>query len=94
MNTTTSTGLDRDEEVWLAYGDYNFADLDSKRQQAKEDVKKTLKKVVGKKDGDGGAQRDWEEQVKFGGRGRTGEWRRRRWVRIVRRKQVLAQAEG
>jgi len=94
-NTSTSTGLDRDEEVWLAYGDYNFADLDtSKRQAAKEDVKKVLKKAVGKKEDGGGGQRDWEEQVMFGGRGRTGEWRRRRWVRVVRRKQVLAHAEG
>ncbi|KAJ9651573.1 Peroxisome size and maintenance regulator [Neophaeococcomyces mojaviensis] len=84
-NTTTSSGLDRDDEVWLAYGDYNFADIDNK--EAKDKAKKILKTAQKKAAADG--QKDWEEQIKFGVRGRTGEWRRRRWVRVVRRKQMI-----
>jgi hypothetical protein len=62
----------RDEEVWLAYGDYDFA-----ASQSQQAAKKTVKKEKRTK--------DWEEAVRYGNL-RTGEWRRRRWVRIVRRK--------
>lgn len=79
----TKSGLERDDEVWLAYGDYNFADLEDR-----EKAKKLQKKKKEKKDGQ--TDKDWEEQIKFGSRGRTGEWRRRRWVRVVRRKAMVS----
>lgn len=79
--TNTKTGLDRDEEVWLAYGDYHFDDHGPKDE--KDKAKKTPKKA--KKDRSSQGEQDWEEQIKFGVRGRTGAWRRRRWVRLVRR---------
>lgn len=88
----TASGLSRDDEVWLAYGDYNIGDLDSK--QEKEKTKRNAKmskeekgSIVRSK------QLDWEEAVKYGARGKTGEWRRRRWVRIVKRKQIFAHEE-
>jgi len=64
----------RDEEVWLAYGDYSIPDLERKEQEKKEKGKKQQQET-----------KDWEETTQFGSRGRTGEWRRRRWVRMVRR---------
>jgi hypothetical protein len=63
----------REEEVWLAYGDYDFGSPPSKS------VKKVGKKEKGRREA------DWEEGVRYGNL-RTGEWRRRRWVRVVRRK--------
>lgn len=84
-SASTASGLARDDEVWLAYGDYNVGDLDSK---AEKDRKRDLKKL--KAERESGGQKDWEEQIKFGGRGRTGEWRRRRWVRVVKRKQIYS----
>lgn len=63
----------REEEVWLAYGDYDFGGPPSKS------VKKVGKKEKGRREA------DWEEGVRYGNL-RTGEWRRRRWVRVVRRK--------
>ena len=80
-STETKSGLERDDEVWLAYGDYHFAEGDEKEKAKKSSLLKKLKK-------EREATRDWEEQIKFGGRGRTGEWRRRRWVRIVKRRAV------
>jgi hypothetical protein len=62
----------RDEEVWLAYGDYDVP-------SAKKEKSKKQKKAE---------SRDWEESVRYGTAGRTGEWRRRRWVRMVRRKEI------
>jgi len=32
--------------------------------------------------------KDWEEGTVFNSKGRTGEWRRRRWVRLVKRRTV------
>ncbi|RMZ92343.1 hypothetical protein DV736_g428, partial [Chaetothyriales sp. CBS 134916] len=69
----------RDEEVWLPYGDYGL--LDHEQNQA------------GRKDKDGTSEKDWEESVRYGNNGRTGEWRRRRWVRLVRRKWVSDRPE-
>lgn len=80
---STASGLERDDEVWLAYGDYNFGEEEKKKGKKKGD-----KKVEAEK------QKDWEEQIKFGSRGRTGEWRRRRWVRVVRRKKVSPAEQG
>lgn len=88
-SANTASGLSRDEEVWLAYGDYNIGDLDSKEQ--KEKAKKNAKKLQAERDS--GGSKDWEEQVHFGGRGKTGEWRRRRWVRVVKRKQIFSHEE-
>lgn len=71
----------RDEEVWLAYGDYELPS--SQKKDAKDKKKdKTHKKLQ---------SRDWEESVRYGGAGRTGEWRRRRWVRVVRRREIREQ---
>ncbi|KAK5958397.1 Peroxisome size and maintenance regulator [Knufia fluminis] len=85
-STDTKTGLERDEEVWLAYGDYNFDNHDSKDE--KEKAKQNLRKA--RKDKASQGEKDWEEHIKSGGRGRTGEWRRRRWVRVVRRREVAS----
>lgn len=88
-STDTKTGLERDEEVWLAYGDYNFAEhaTKEKKQRAKQNLKKTGKGEASQR------EKDWEEQFKYGGRGRTGEWRRRRWVRVVRRRPISSYEE-
>jgi hypothetical protein len=67
--TLRSPGIE-EQEMWLAYGEEY--EVGKKRdKEAKERMKREAQ--VG---------RDWEE-----GRwaGRTGEWRRRRWVRLVRR---------
>jgi len=64
-----SPGIEEDE-MWLAYGEEY--DVGKRRdKEARERIKREAQ--IG---------RDWEE-----GRwaGRTGEWRRRRWVRVVRR---------
>ena len=72
----------RDEEVWLAYGDYDFPARD------KEDEKRRKRdKLRGRKTGES-KEKDWEESVRYGSGGRTGEWRRRRWVRVVRRREI------
>jgi Integral peroxisomal membrane peroxin len=67
--TLRSPGIE-EYEMWMAYGEeYDVGK--KKDKEAKERIKREAQ--VG---------RDWEE-----GRwaGRTGEWRRRRWVRVVRR---------
>ena len=64
----------RDEEVWLAYGEGGY-DFPAKE---KEKVKKMKAEKV----------KDWEEATRYGNSGRTGEWRRRRWVRVVRRRYI------
>lgn len=79
---STASGLERNDEVWLAYGDYHFGEEDMKMKGRKD------KKEAGE------MQKDWEEQIRFGSRGRTGEWRRRRWVRMVRRKKVTLAEQG
>lgn len=63
-------GKTRDEEVWLAYGDYEVP--------TREKEKKKTPKA-------GASGKDWEEIVRYDSRGKTGEWRRRRWVRMVER---------
>ena len=67
-----------EKEMWLAYGEEY--DVGRKRdKEAKERIKREAQ-----------VSRDWEE-----GRwaGRTGEWRRRRWVRIVKRVSVDGQGD-
>ena len=78
----------RDEEVWLAYGDYDLSTTD-KEEKRKKDKKELEKKKKEKKEKrDGARDKDWEEGVRYGSAGRTGEWRRRRWVRVVRRREI------
>jgi Integral peroxisomal membrane peroxin len=61
--------LVEEEEMWLAYDDGEAA-----KNQGKKDWTKRTNNGPGK---------DWEESTAWGGK--TGEWRRRRWVRMVRR---------
>jgi len=69
----------RDEELWLAYGDYQVPSVGQRDDEKKKgkNKDKTKKEPAG---------RDWEEATRFGSSGRTGEWRRRRWVRLVKRR--------
>jgi hypothetical protein len=71
----------REEEVWLAYGEYDVP-------KAEKEKLKKLKKQRSK---------DWEEATHYGGIGssglRTGEWRRRRWTRVVKRR-VAGENDG
>ncbi|ETN43456.1 uncharacterized protein HMPREF1541_02615 [Cyphellophora europaea CBS 101466] len=69
----------REEEVWLAYGDYDFGS-----PGAKSSAKKSKKEK---------REKDWEEAVRYGNL-RTGEWRRRRWVRVVKRRVQDEQVGG
>ena len=68
----------REEEVWLAYGeDYG---LTQKEKKESEKIKKHQKKLS-----------DWEEGTRWSdGAMKTGEWRRRRWVRTVKRVSLSA----
>ena len=67
-----------EEEMWVAYDD-------------RETGKKHGKKDMAKKQTSGPAY-DWEEGTTLGGR--KGEWRRRRWVRLVRRIGVDDDKDG
>ncbi len=60
-----------EEEKWVAYDD---DERGSTKRNGKKDKMKKVPYSTGK---------DWEESTTWGGR--TGEWRRRRWVRLVRR---------
>ena len=73
-----------DDDLWLAYGggtdDINGGGGDTRAATRKKLGKKELerqKRAMAEK-----RQKDWEEARHSG---RTGEWRRRRWVRVVRR---------
>lgn len=77
------TSGNRDEDVWLAYGDYDIPSLVSEKERKKEEKEKKGKKIAGGTIGT--ITKDWEEHIMFGNKGRTGEWRRRRWVRVVKR---------
>lgn len=68
----------REEEVWLAYGeDYG---LTQKEKKESEKIKKHQKR-----------DSDWEEGMRWSdGSMKTGEWRRRRWVRTVKRVSLSA----
>lgn len=59
-----------EEEMWLAYDDDRVS---GKKKSKKDKAKRT----------NYGSGKDWEESTTWAGR--TGEWRRRRWVRLVRR---------
>ncbi|EXJ83117.1 hypothetical protein A1O1_06736 [Capronia coronata CBS 617.96] len=75
------SGVNRDDDLWLAYGDYSIPSTsrdDEKTRKGKEKDKARKANQV----------KDWEEATRLDSRGRTGEWRRRRWVRLVKRKTV------
>jgi len=81
-------GVTREEEMWLAYGDYDLPLL--KDENIGQGSKKEKKKEGHKKNV---ASRDWEEGMRLDGKGRTGEWRRRRWVRVVKRVRLSGNNE-
>ena len=78
------SGANRNDDLWLAYGDY---DVPSMREDEKKKKKKE-KKDKDKERRSGVSSKDWEEAARLENRGRTGEWRRRRWVRLVKRSPV------
>jgi Integral peroxisomal membrane peroxin len=81
-------GVTREEEMWLAYGDYDLPlpkDENIGQGNKKEKKKEGDKKKV--------VSRDWEEGMLWDGKGRTGEWRRRRWVRVVKRVRLSGNNE-
>lgn len=94
------SGLNRDDDLWLAYGDYEIPRLVDEREKERNKAaaaaaKKKEKELKKKRGGSGaknslGSVRDWEEATRLENKGRTGEWRRRRWVRLVKRKVVGA----
>jgi hypothetical protein len=72
-----SPGIE-ENEMWMAYGE----EYDVSRRRDKE-AKERIKREAQ-------VSRDWEEGRRAG---RTGEWRRRRWVRVVRRVSVDANGD-
>ncbi|KAH0827659.1 hypothetical protein AYO21_07807 [Fonsecaea monophora] len=86
------SGVNRDDDLWLAYGDYDVPKV-GVRHQSKEEEKARKKREKEREKRDkkekSGAVRDWEEATRVDSRGRTGEWRRRRWVRLVKRKVTV-----
>lgn len=80
------SGANREDDLWLAYGDYDVPRLggggggvgvrDDSSKKTKRDRNANRKK----------GSRDWEEATRVEAKGRTGEWRRRRWVRLVKRR--------
>nr|KAK5444556.1 Peroxisome size and maintenance regulator [Exophiala xenobiotica] len=81
------SGVNREDDLWLAYGDYDVPL--SKNKEEKEEQRKKKKPLAPATDRHKKAMsKDWEEGTVFNGKGRTGEWRRRRWVRLVKRRTV------
>ncbi|KKA24396.1 Integral peroxisomal membrane peroxin [Rasamsonia emersonii CBS 393.64] len=77
-SSTSQAGLDDDEFRQMAYGDLN---LRESRSKAAAD-----QKGKGKTKGNRNSQgRDWEESTGGAQTQGMGEWRRRRWVRMVHR---------
>ncbi|KAK5053108.1 hypothetical protein LTR84_002082 [Exophiala bonariae] len=86
------SGLNRDDDLWLAYGDYDIPRA-AAEERSKAEKKKREKEQREKEKKRGakvslGSVRDWEEATRLENKGRTGEWRRRRWVRLVKRRVV------
>lgn len=81
------SGALRDDDLWLAYGDYDvpLRARDDERRSKKYDKDKDRRK-------DAAQTKDWEEATRLENKGRTGEWRRRRWVRLVKRKAMEGNA--
>ncbi len=84
------SGVNRDDDLWLAYGDYDVPKV-GVRSTSKEEEKARKKREKEKEKRAKMEQlvasgKDWEEATRIENRGRTGEWRRRRWVRLIKRK--------
>ena len=77
-----ASGRTRDEEMWLAYGDYEVPLSNKDTEKRKEKQKQKAHKTT-----PGSTNKDWEEIIRYdsAGKEKTGEWRRRRWVRVVKR---------
>ena len=83
------SGANRDDDLWLAYGDYEVPKVGVRLSSKEEEkAKKKREKEKERRDMKAAAIRakDWEEATRMENRGRTGEWRRRRWVRLIKRK--------
>lgn len=83
LASTSQAGLDDDEFRQMTYGDLNL----SRTKAAAADQKKG--KAKGNRNSQG---RDWEESSVAQTQG-MGEWRRRRWVRMVHRVSVPVERE-
>ncbi|KIV83971.1 hypothetical protein PV11_05951 [Exophiala sideris] len=71
------SGAHREDDLWLAYGDYDVPSTSHMKEDGERRKKNAEKRI-----------KDWEEGTIVDNKGRTGEWRRRRWVRLVKRKPV------
>lgn len=81
------SGVNRDDDLWLAYGDYDVPKVGVKSVSKEEEkARKKREKEKDKRAKKEGVVRDWEEATRLEKRGRTGEWRRRRWVRLIKRR--------
>lgn len=84
------SGANRDDDLWLAYGDYDVPKVGvrstSKEEEKARKKREKEKEKRAKKEQLIAAGKDWEEATRIENRGRTGEWRRRRWVRLIKRK--------
>ncbi|EXJ57794.1 uncharacterized protein A1O5_12352 [Cladophialophora psammophila CBS 110553] len=86
------SGVNRDDDLWLAYGDYDVPRVgvqNNSKEEEKARKKREKEREKRDKKDKGGAVRDWEEATRMDNRGRTGEWRRRRWVRLVKRRVAV-----
>ncbi|KIX94573.1 uncharacterized protein Z520_09619 [Fonsecaea multimorphosa CBS 102226] len=88
------SGVNRDDDLWLAYGDYDVPKVgvqnnSREEEKARKKREKEREKRDKKEKSGAVAVRDWEEATRVDSRGRTGEWRRRRWVRLVKRKVTV-----
>ncbi|KEF57885.1 uncharacterized protein A1O9_05806 [Exophiala aquamarina CBS 119918] len=98
------SGLNRDDDLWLAYGDYELPrpidEREKERNKAAAAAARKKEKELKKKASSSAAKnslgsvRDWEEATRLENKGRTGEWRRRRWVRLVKRIVVGSAGAG
>ncbi|EXJ77246.1 hypothetical protein A1O3_10404 [Capronia epimyces CBS 606.96] len=75
------SGVNRDDDLWLAYGDYDVPSIGGEDEKGRKKKDKDKARKANR-------SKDWEEATRLDSRGRTGEWRRRRWVRLVMRKAV------
>ncbi|KAI1613234.1 integral peroxisomal membrane peroxin-domain-containing protein [Exophiala viscosa] len=71
------SGANREDDLWLAYGEYDVPSTSHMKEDGERRKKNAEKRI-----------KDWEEGTIVDNKGRTGEWRRRRWVRLVKRKPV------
>ena len=87
------SGVNRGDDLWLAYGDYDIPKVGVlSKSKEEEELWKKREKERGKEKKDKsssvGSSKDWGEATRTESRGRTGQWRRRRWVRLVKRRAM------